>query len=207
MPILQLGNPILNEKSKKIEPSRIRTSKIQSIIDRLLDTVHKRPGKAAGLAAPQIGELKDIVVVNRLDLLGDDALERNSRKDANGQLNPKDADKSSKDRSDKKTQWDVMINPEIIKEGDELSTVWEGCLSVKNGDLFGEVTRPSQIELSYYDREGNQRTLKTKDFFSHVVQHEMDHLDGVLFLEYIKDPASLLTGIELERLDERDEIS
>ncbi len=192
MPILQLGDPKLNEKSQKVDTARIKSSKIQAIIDELLDTVHRRPGKAAGLAAPQIGELKDIVVVNRLDLIGDDGLERNSKKDT---ITPAP-----------KPQWDVIINPEITKEGDDLSTLWEGCLSVKNGDLFGEVTRPSDIEVTYYDRDAKKRTLQAKDFFAHVVQHEMDHLDGVLFLEYVSDPTSLLTGIELERLDERDDI-
>ena len=75
---------------------------------------------------------------------------------------------------------------------------WEGCLSVNDGDLFGKVQRSKEIEVEYIDIMGKVKKIGASDFFSHVVQHEVDHLKGILFLKYIKDPTDLYTSDELE---------
>ena len=111
-------------------------------MDDMKDTVKKEHG--AGLAAPQVGILRRVVVV--------------------------DVDEG----------YFEFINPVIlIQKGSQ--TGWEGCLSVRGKS--GVVTRPSRVTLSYQDRFGEKHVLKAKDFFARAICHELDHLDGVLYID------------------------
>jgi peptide deformylase len=105
-------------------------------------------------------------------------------------------------RVDKQTNdWEVLINPRILKKSSELSTIWEGCLSIGNGNLFGQVTRPRMVEVEYFDQNGNPKKISASDFFSHLIQHEIDHLDGKLFTQYLEDPTKLFTSEELDEFE------
>jgi peptide deformylase len=77
----------------------------------------------------------------------------------------------------------LMINPEIIKKSDRRSICTEGCLSLPN--QFADVERHSDITLQYLDTDGNNQELNASGFDAHVVQHELDHLNGVLFIDYL----------------------
>lgn len=166
--IVQYGNPVLEEKS--IEVSDPKSKETKDLVDSMKRVVAAYGDGAAGLSAPQIGVLKRVAICRRMDL------------------------------EDKKTGqiWEVMINPVIKKQSKEMSTKWEGCLSINYGDLFGEVSRPREVEIEFYNLEGEKKTLTAKDYFAHIVQHEIDHLNGVLFLKYIPDPSELRTAEELE---------
>ena len=94
--------------------------------------------------------------------------------------------------------WEVLINPKITYASKSKSTYWEGCLSIKEGQVFGQVTRPRKVEIEYLDKNGNRKTLKASNYFAHLVQHEIDHLDGILFTKYISDPSDLKTADEVE---------
>lgn len=170
--ILQIGNPILEETSKEVDFPLTKNDK--ELIKEMLKIVNSDPEKTAGLSAPQIGKAKRIIICRRVDK------ERGR--------NPK-------------ISWEVMINPVITEFSDKKSSFWEGCLSVKEGEIFGRVSRPDKIEFTYFDVNGEKKELSAKGYFSHVVQHEVDHLNGILFLKYIKDPSQLYTSDELDEMD------
>lgn len=171
--ILQYGSPILETPSTDVED--IKDAKVQNIINEMLKILKVEADRSAGLSAPQIGELLNIAICRRTDL-------------ENSDLNTKPEN----------IDWEVMVNPKIISKSKSKSTHWEGCLSINDGDLFGRVERPKEIEVEYIDITGRIKKIGARDFFSHVVQHEIDHLNGVLFLKYIADPTELYTSDELE---------
>ncbi|OHB28727.1 MAG: peptide deformylase [Desulfuromonadaceae bacterium GWC2_58_13] len=114
-------------------------------------------GHSVGVAAPQIGSLRRAVVVD----VSKSKLGRDSN---HGML--------------------VMVNPEILeKEGSE--TMREGCMSVP--DYTGNVTRAQNILVQYLDREGNDRVIRAGGFEAVAIQHELDHLDGLLFLDRVSN--------------------
>lgn len=167
--ILQIGNPILETKAKQVDD--IKQAKIQKLIDDMLDTCIAKSDKAAGLSAPQVGEPLRISICRRFDL------------------------------SEDSDEWEVMINPELISESSDTSVVWEGCLSIGVGAkaLYGPVIRPKKVRVRYQDREGQTKELDGENYFSHVIQHEIDHLNGILFLKHIKNPdKNIWTSKELD---------
>ena len=156
--ILRIGHPALRISALEVPDDWFGSERLQQLIDDLFDT--KLAFSGAGLAAPQIDEPWRIFVVG----MGH---------------NPRypDADPLP-DR--------VLINPVIKSIGDELSSGWEGCLSVPG--LRGEVERWQRINLKWQDREGCSHTEELQDFHARVVQHENDHLDGVLFPDRLTSP-------------------
>jgi peptide deformylase len=116
----------------------------------MLDTMYAAPG--IGLAAPQVGELKRLVVMD---------------------LAPEG----------EKPDPIVMINPEILKFSEETEVSEEGCLSIP--ELYYEVERPAEVTVRYTDLDGNVVEREAKDRLAVCVQHELDHLDGVLYIDYL----------------------
>lgn len=137
--IVQVGDDVLRKRCFEVESF---DEKLHALLDDMKDTVKKERG--AGLAAPQVGILRRVVVV--------------------------DVDEG----------YFEFINPVIVEQKGS-QTGWEGCLSVRGKS--GVVTRPSRVTLSYQDRNGEKRTLKAKDFFARAICHELDHLDGVLYID------------------------
>ncbi|HEX9804763.1 MAG TPA: peptide deformylase [Candidatus Dojkabacteria bacterium] len=170
--IIQLGDPVLEKQSIEIED--VNSKEIQELIDEMLRIVEVKEESTAGLSAPQIGKNLRVAICRRMDLKDEDE-------------NPR---------------WEIMINPKLIYKSPETTTFWEGCLSIKKGDLFGRVTRPKRVTVEFLDRKGNSKTLDADEYFSHVVQHEVDHLDGILFLKYVLDPKELYTAKELDKMSE-----
>jgi peptide deformylase len=78
----------------------------------------------------------------------------------------------------------VMFNPEVIASSDALNTYEEGCLSLP--DLFADVTRPAEVDVRWMDRDGNEQTDTFTKLWATCVQHEIDHLEGKLFIDYLK---------------------
>ncbi|KAA3511192.1 peptide deformylase [Agrobacterium rosae] len=77
----------------------------------------------------------------------------------------------------------VFINPEILKVSDDVSTYEEGCLSIP--DYYAEVERPASLTVGYIDRDGKKQTVEADGLLATCLQHEMDHLNGVLFIDHI----------------------
>ena len=140
--IVQIGEPVLRKKAKKVE---VIDDKIIQILDDMADTMYNADG--VGLAAPQVGILKRVVVID----IGDGLLE--------------------------------LINPEII-EVKGTQTDDEGCLSVVNE--FGPVTRPYYVKVRAYNRKGQLFEIEGEELLARAFCHEIDHLDGVLFVDKIE---------------------
>ena len=156
--ILQIGDPILEQKAKPVK--NIKSKEVQELIDNMLDTCRANLDRTAGLSAPQVGKSLAISICRRLDI--DD-----------------DAD-----------EWEIMINPKIVAKSEEETIMWEGCLSIGVGDkaLYGPVARPETVTVEYLDRNGKKQELDADGVFSHVVQHEVDHVNGILFIKYVPNP-------------------
>jgi peptide deformylase len=163
-PILQLGNPILRQKSLPVpNPS---SPEIAALIQDLADTLaHWRSttGYGRGIAAPQLGVLQRVIF---LQLPGE-------------------------------KPWPV-INPEIIERSKEKIIVWDACLSFLS--IFMQVERNREITVRYQDVEGVTHELRAREDrnLSELLQHEIDHLDGILAVDRITDIKTLCTREEFE---------
>lgn len=171
--IVQLGYKTLTQKA--LEVKDFKDPEVHNLVREMKDTLLKNPDTSVGLAANQVGVLKRITIIRRIDL--------ETKEENKGQL-----------------IFETVINPKYIKKSEAKSTYWEGCLSIRNGDLFGRVTRPSRIEIEYQDLTGEKKTLKASGFFATLIQHEIDHLDGILFTKYVPDPSLLYTKEELDKM-------
>ncbi|AKO64356.1 peptide deformylase [Methylophilales bacterium MBRSG12] len=152
--ILKMGNP---ELLKVSEPVDFEKDDLTTLIDDMKETMKANDG--AGLAAPQIGVFK------RLVIFGFDTNDRYPEADS--------------------VPFTVLINPIITPLSDEKENGWEGCLSVPG--LRGVVPRFTYIKYEGYDAEGNKIEREVEDFHARVVQHECDHLDGILYPTKIED--------------------
>ncbi|MGA8942058.1 MAG: peptide deformylase [Thermoactinomyces sp.] len=138
--IVLYPDPVLKKKSRPVTKFNERLHKL---LDDMAETMYDAPG--VGLAAPQVGILKRVIVVD----IGDGLIE--------------------------------MVNPEIVEQRGEQISPPEGCLSIPN--LLGEVRRSQWIRVTAQDREGNPFELEAEDFLARALQHEIDHLNGVLFID------------------------
>lgn len=166
MKILQIGDDRLLKQSNEIVD--FEDPKLQKFIDDMLNTCEEGRDFTAGLAAPQVGNNTKLTVVRSSDFEIDDL--------------PAGPGKSV---------WVPILNPVIVNEDQEyVTTIWEACLSIGIGpkQLNGPVTRSSWVKVEYSDRYGKKHTIKGKGFQSHLLQHEMDHLNGVLFTSKVPNP-------------------
>ena len=159
LPIITAPDPRLKLKAK---PVKAVDDQIRRLMDDMLETMYLAPG--IGLAAPQVGVLKRVLV---LDVVGEG----------------------------EKPAPLKMANPEILWRSEELATYSEGCLSLP--EHYADVSRPAEIKVRYLDGENEIRELHAKGLLATVIQHEMDHLEGTLFVDHI---SSLKRGIILRKL-------
>ena len=109
----------------------------------------------------------------------------------------------SKNENEKKPMF--FVNPLIINKDSNLTTYEEGCLSVP--DQFAEIDRPSKCEVEYLDYDGNKKLLKANGLLATCIQHEMDHLEGVLFIDYLsKLKKSMIVKKLIKRKEQLDRI-
>ena len=137
--IVQVGDDVLRQKCETVEAF---DEKLCALLDDMKDTVKKEKG--AGLAEPQVGVLRRVVVV--------------------------DVDEG----------YFEFINPVILQQKGEQNG-WEGCLSVRGKS--GIVSRPMKVKISFFDRNGDKYLLQAKGFFARAICHELDHLDGILYID------------------------
>jgi peptide deformylase len=170
MPILKvarMGHPVLRARARAIDPAKITTPRIQDLIDSMFETMQEYQG--VGLAAPQVH------VGLRVFVAG---------------FPPRRArDDDDEDEENERMPLMTLINPEIKVVGTAMADDWEGCLSIP--DVRGRVPRALEIEVRAYDRRGHKITLDAKGFNARVIQHETDHLDGILFFDRMKSLETL----------------
>jgi peptide deformylase len=172
--VARMGHPVLRARARAIDPAQIRSAAVQALIDDMFETMREYQG--VGLAAPQVHESVRVFVAG-LAPGGDDA----------------EDDDDEADRVPLMT----LINPEIAPVGREVVEDWEGCLSIP--DIRGRVPRARDIIVKAYDRTGKRIEMRASGFTARVIQHETDHLDGVLFFDRMKSFESLTFLDEFSR--------
>ena len=167
------GNPVLRKKS---EPVKEVTDEIRALADRMFGVMYAEEG--IGLAAEQIGRTESVFV---LDVPAD--------ADKNGQGSPNNPGVNMPQ---------AFINPEIIGASEETAPAEEGCLSFPK--LYVSVTRPAEVVLRYLDRDGTTQVLNAKGLLARAIQHELDHLNGVLLVDYLSPSGRLKHALLLRKL-------
>ena len=137
------GDEILRKRAREVE---VVDDRIKELLQDMLETMHKYNG--VGLAGPQVGILKRVIVIDLYD--GDEPL--------------------------------LLVNPKIVKEKGK-QTVEEGCLSFPNE--FAKVVRPKEVVVEALNEEGKKVKIVAKDLLAQAISHEIDHLNGVLFVDSI----------------------
>jgi peptide deformylase len=168
--IVEIGDPVLRERAREVTAAELRSDAVQALIDDMIETM--RDANGAGLAANQVGETLRVAVVEVRP------------------GNPRYPYKPP-------VPLTVIVNPVIEPLDDEIEQINEGCLSVPN--LRGEVPRHVSIRLRYLDRDGEEHDEVRRGLTAGTFQHELDHLDGVLFVDRVTDPRTLTTWAEFER--------
>ena len=146
-PIQFVPDPVLRKSALPVENI---TDKTLQLLDDMAETMYDAPG--IGLAGPQVGELKRLIVMDC-------------------------------SRNDEKSELWQMINPEVIELSKDNSTLEEGCLSIPGHTA--EVSRPDWIKLRFTDIKGKEQQIKAEGLLAACIQHEIDHLDGILFIDHI----------------------
>jgi peptide deformylase len=156
LPIYAFGHPILRKKTVEIEDDY---PSLKNLLDNMFETMYY--SKGMGLAAPQIGLNIRIFVVDTLQL-----------------------DKDERDETASEFIKEVFINPIVIEESGEKWEYEEGCLSIP--DIRGNVIRPPQIRIEYFNSDFELIDKVYDGITARVIQHEYDHLEGVLFVDLLK---------------------
>lgn len=168
--VARMGHPVLRGKAQPIDRGSIRQAAVQRLIDDMIDTMVEYHG--VGLAAPQIHEGLRLFVA-AIDPAGRDTAEDSSPEPL------------------------ALINPEVTPIGGDIVEDWEGCLSIP--DIRGRVPRAREVTVRAFDRRGERLDLRLHDFPARVVQHETDHLDGILFFDRMRSFETLTFMDEYSR--------
>lgn len=152
--IARLGHPAIRAGARTVTPEELAWPETQSLIDDMIETMRDADG--VGIAAPQVHVDKRVIVIEV--------------KNDNPRYPGRDA-----------VPLMVVINPEISELSEAMETGWEGCLSVP--DLRGQVPRHATLKLHGLDRDGRAFESRAEGFFARVIQHEVDHLDGSVYLD------------------------
>ena len=153
--ILTVPDPRLKQVSKNVDAV---DDALRALMDDMLETMYAAPG--IGLAAIQIGEPIRVIVMDLQE---------------KPEGAPEDAEGVKKPR--------FFVNPEIVWASEELAPYEEGCLSVP--EIYDEVLRPAKVRLKYLDYNGQEVVEEADGLYATCIQHEMDHLNGVLFIDHL----------------------
>lgn len=156
LPIYVYGHDALREETDPVEEN---TESLQELIENMIETMHNAAG--IGLAAPQVGRSERLFVVDLTPMAEE-------MEEAGEPLPPQPM---------------VFINPEIVEESDDTVELEEGCLSIP--EVREAVTRPERVRMRYRDRQFDEQEVEAGAMLARVLQHERDHLDGILFTDYL----------------------
>jgi peptide deformylase len=159
--VARLGHPVLRKATNPVPTAEIGSGEIQRLVDDMIETMREYNG--VGLAANQVHVSYQICVIEVL-------------------ANPRYPDAPE-------VPLTVLFNPAVTPVGTEQVDGWEGCLSVP--DLRGIVPRYRALRLEAHGRDGGRLDMVAKDFFARVVQHEIDHLGGMVYLDRMKELSTL----------------
>lgn len=172
--VVKYPSPILIQKSQKaLFKGDLKEKELEDLVQNMLDTINSfRDPEAAGLSAIQVGIPLRVLIAR--DFVTD----------------PFHQPMSTKQYNDV-----ILINPKFVSFSKDEELDWEGCLSFP--DLYGKVWRAKKIKLKYQNMQGQEQRLTATNFLARVIQHEMDHLDGITF--NTKIVGKMYQGDELEK--------
>ena len=173
--IARMGHPALRARARAIDRGEIKSAAVQKLIDDMIETMTEYHG--VGLAAPQVHEGMRIFVAA---------------------IGPEEEEQ---ERPEAETL--VIVNPEITPIGSDVFEDWEGCLSIP--DIRGRVSRSREVRLRGLSRKGERLDQIWQGFSARVVQHETDHLDGILFVDRMRSLETLTFLDEYSRYWKQDE--
>jgi peptide deformylase len=159
--IVQAGETVLRERARSLSTARIRSREVQRLIESMRETMYKAPG--VGLAAPQVGkDLQIAVIEDKPEYV-------------------KDTDpKILKERERTPVPFHVIINPRIALEEVRVE-FFEGCLSLTG--FTAVVSRARRVRVDCLDHQGEPRTIEATGWYARILQHEIDHLYGTLYID------------------------
>lgn len=169
--IMRFGNPVLRQVAEPLTPEEIASVEIKELIQAMFARLRSDDG--VGLAAPQVNISKALVVID---------------------IHPNDY------HPERENYQAVVINPSYVGVGKRTS-MWEGCLSSGSGKnvLFGKALRYKKVRANYLDENGVAYEKELNGILAHVFQHETDHLNGILFVDCVRDATSYMTGEEYRK--------
>lgn len=171
--ICQVGEPVLRQAARELSIEEIKSDFIQNLISYMKTTMHDAPG--VGLAAPQIGEPLQLVVIN-------------DRPEYHVNIAPE----LLAQRERTVVPFHVIINPKLVIEDEEDGVeFFEGCLSMKG--YVGKVRRARRVVVTCLNELGEPVKIKAKGWYARILQHEIDHLKGNLYVDRISDIKTLMT--------------
>lgn len=170
--ITELGNELLRKKARQIKVGDIGSEKIQRLIADLRYTVTSKK-LGVGLAAPQVGEGVALSVIA---------------------IHP------TKHRPKVEPYDEVIINPKITQTFGYKTQMWEGCISAGRSGLFAKTLRYKKVEVEYLNQQGKKCKNVFEGLQAQVMQHEIDHLNGVLFVDHVKDTSTYMTMKEYKKM-------
>ena len=166
LPIYVVPQPVLKKSAEAVVAI---TPEIKQLVDDMVDTMYAARG--IGLAAPQVGVSQRVIVMDV------------DQKRADGAEHDEDSDEEEDDTPLVKGKVQVFINPEVVWESDELNTYEEGCLSIPG--QYAQVERPKQVRVKYMALDGSTQEIEADGLLATCLQHEIDHINGVLFIDHI----------------------
>ena len=169
LPIVDVGHPALRRRAREVPAAELASPAFAAFVDDLIETMRDAGG--AGLAANQVGDLRRVAVIEVR------------------QPHPRYPYKPE-------VPLTVLVNPTLEPLGEERFSINEGCLSVP--DLRGDVPRAVEVRARWTDRDGGAHDEVRRGLTAGTFQHEVDHLDGVLFLDRVVDPTTYATWAQFE---------
>jgi len=161
-PIFQTGHPVLRSEARELTRDEIKSAQIQELIENMRESMRLATG--VGLAAPQIGESLKLAVIE------DDAGEKT-----------KLSQQELEDRERYPVPFHVLINPVLQPVGDEKVDFFEGCLSVHG--FAARVARYRTVSVTALNEHGEEVSIKAHGWYARILQHEIDHLNGILYID------------------------
>jgi peptide deformylase len=178
LPIVQAGDPVLRQVARPLRPEELRSPQIVDLIESMRETMYAAPG--VGLAAPQIGESLQIAVIE-------------DRQDYLEQLPSEDL----AERERQPIPFHVIVNPRIVVVDPGPAVFAEGCLSVAG--YLAEVARAQSVRVEALDHRGQPVTIEASGWYARILQHEIDHLQGTLYVDRMDTRSFAATGEEPAR--------
>lgn len=179
--IIEVPDPLLKQVSKPVETF---DEGLKTLVEDMFDTMYDAPG--IGLAAIQVGVPLRVLVI---DLQPDDP---------DAEPVPCDHDGHHHHHQPTKSEPRIFVNPEILDPSEELKTCQEGCLSIP--DIYADIDRPATCRVRWQDLEGNSHEEEMDGLMAVCIQHEMDHLNGIVFIDHLSRLKRNMAIKKLEKL-------